>query len=284
MHDGTAIFVHIPKTAGTTIHRIIDRQYPAQARYWIVRHNVGVEEFKGLSPDRRAQVRMVRGHIPYGLHEYVPGPVAYFTILREPIERLISYYYFVQREPEHYLHDYANTQGVTLKRYLESRVSLQTDNYQTRLISGIWTDVGYGECDQETLALAKHNLDEHFGVVGLTERFDETLLLLKRTFDWKDVFYRRQNVTQDRPQRQELSAETLAVLREHNRLDLELYTYAETLFERQVRQQGASFPLAVRTFQAVNRCLHPLLGVYEQTRKFSARAWLRWNRSRCAPG
>jgi len=55
--------------------------------------------------------------------------------------------------PEHYLHDYANTQGVTLQRYVESRASLQTDNFQTRLISGIWTDVGYGECDQETLAL-----------------------------------------------------------------------------------------------------------------------------------
>jgi hypothetical protein len=275
MHNETAIFVHIPKTAGTTINRIIDRQYPAHARHWIKRHNVGVEEFRALSPTHRAELRLVRGHIPYGLHEYVHEPVAYFTILRQPIERLISYYYFVQREPEHYLHDYANTQGVTLQRYVESRVSLQTDNFQTRLISGIWTDVGYGECDQATLTLAKHNLAEHFAVVGLTERFDETLLLLQRAFAWRNVFYRRLNVTQGRPPRETLSAETLAVLQEHNRLDLELYTYAKELFRRKVREQGASFPLTVRTFQCANRWIHPLLDAYGQARRFSVRSWLR---------
>jgi hypothetical protein len=274
MHDETAIFVHIPKTAGTTIHHIIDRQYPQHVRHWIKRHNIGVEEFKSQSPAYRAQLRMVRGHIPYGLHEYIPGPATYFTILRQPIERLVSYYYFVRREPEHYLHDYANTQGVTLQRYVESRASLQTDNFQTRLISGIWTEVGYGECDQETLALAKHNLAEHFAVVGLTDQFDETLLLLKHAFSWRNVFYRRQNVTQGRPRREMLSAETLAVLREHNQLDLDLYAYAKELFKSQVREQGASFALAVRTFQNVNRWIHPLLGAYWQARRISVRTWL----------
>jgi len=281
MHDETVVFVHIPKTAGTTLHHIIDQQYPPHLCYWIKRHDVGVEEFKSQSAARRAELRMVRGHIPYGLHEYIPGPVAYFTILRQPIERLISYYYFVRREPEHYLHDYANTQGVTLQHYVESRASLQTDNFQTRLISGIWTDVEYGKCEQEMLALAKHNLAEHFAVVGLTKRFDETLLLLKRAFGWKDIYYERQNVTQGRPRKEEISAETLAVLREHNRLDLELYAYAEDLFERQVREQGVFFNLAVRKFQNMNRRIPPLLDAFEQARRFSVRTWMRnlWNAS-----
>ena len=275
MHDETAIFVHIPKTGGTTLHRIIDRQYPPETRYWIKQHDVGLEAFKGLPLSRRAVLRMVRGHISFGVHEYIPRPATYFTILRQPIERLISYYTFVQREPEHYLYDYANTPGMTIRRYLEERVSLQTDNFQTRLLSGVWTDVGYGECDEATLALAKRNLAERFAVVGLTKRFDETLLLLQEAFGWSDIHYRRQNVTLGRPRRKELPPETLDVISAHNQLDLELYAFAEELFGKQVQDRGPFFAWAVKRLQFANRRMWPLIRTYRTMRTFSVRTWLR---------
>jgi hypothetical protein len=193
---------------------------------------------------------------------------------------VISYYYFVQREPEHYLYDYANTPGMTIRRYLEDHVSLQTDNFQTRLISGIWTDVGYGECDQTTLATAKRNLAERFAVVGLTRRFDETLLLLQRALGWSKVYYQRHNVTRGRPRRAAVPAPTLEVIAAHNKLDLELYAFAEELFEKQVRDQGPSFAWAAKHFQFHNRRVQPLLRAYRAARTFSVRTWLRNLRSR----
>ena len=279
MHDETAIFVHIPKTAGTTLHRIIDQQYPRRIRLFVRHHYKGVQKLKDLSIAQRAQLHMVRGHIPYGLHRYLPRPAKYFTILREPVERVISYYFFVQREPDHYLYDYANTPGMTIRRYLEDHMSLQTDNFQTRLVSGIWTDVGYGECDRATLALAKRNLAERFAVVGLTERFDETLLLLQRAFGWGNVYYRWQNVTQGRPRRQALPPETLDVIAAHNQLDLELYAFAGELFKKEVQDQGPSFTWAVKRFQFANRRIQPLLRAYWRVRTWSLRTWLRnlWN-------
>ena len=276
MHNETAIFVHIPKTAGTTLNQIIGRQVPRQARYEIRRHDVGIQKFKELDRKRRADIRVLHGHIPYGLHKYIPGPATYFTLLRDPIERVLSYYYFVQREPDHYLYDYANTPGMTVKRYLQDHISLQTANFQTRLISGVWTDVGYGECDGSVLALAKKNLAERFAVIGLTERFDETLILLKRRFGWRNVYYGWHNVTRRRPHQESLPAETLAVLRAHNQLDLELYAHARELFERQIQEQGESFARAVQIFQRTNRWLSPPLTAYGQARRFSLRAWLRW--------
>ena len=279
MHDETAIFVHIPKTAGTTLHRIIDQQYPRRIRHFVRHHDKGVQKLKDLSLAQRAQLHMVRGHIPYGLHRYLPRPAKYFTILREPVERVISYYYFVQREPDHYLYDYANTPGMTIRRYLEDHMSLQTDNFQTRLVSGIWTDVGYGECDRATLDLAKRNLAERFAVVGLTERFDETLLLLQRAFGWSNVYYRWQNVTQGRPRRKALPPKTLDVIAAHNQLDLELYAFAGELFKKQVQDQGPSFTWAVKRFQFTNRRIQPLLRAYWRARTWSVRTWLRnlWN-------
>ena len=281
MYDGAVIFLHIPKTAGTTLHRIIDQQYRPDENHFIDRHDVGIEEFKALSVERRAQIRMLRGHIPFGLHLHIPVASTYFTVLREPVERIISYYYFVRRNPQHYLHDYALSQGMTLRRYIEARVSLATDNFQTRIVSGAWTNVGYGECDEATLELAKRNLALHFAVVGLAERFDQTLLLLTRKFGWQNVFYTRQNVTEGRPLKEWLPEETLAVVRQHNRLDLELYRYAQGLFSAQVREQGLRFALEVRAFQTLNQWAQPLLQLYSRARTFSLRVWLRtWLRNR----
>jgi hypothetical protein len=275
MHNETVIFLHIPRTAGTTLHRIIDRQYRQEECHWIDRHNVGIEEFKNLPPARRAEIRMLRGHMPFGLHKYIPGPSTYFTLLRDPVERVVSYYYFVRRDPQHYLHDYALVQGMTLKRYIESQVSLATDNCQTRIISGVWDTLPHDECTEATLASAKRNLAEHFTVVGLTERFDETLMLLKQRFAWQNVFYQRQNVTWGRPGQESLPAETLAVVRERNQLDLRLYTYAEALFAAQIRNQGTRFAVATRRFQIANRWLKPLIRAYLEARKISVRTLLR---------
>jgi hypothetical protein len=275
MHDETAFFIHIPKTAGTTLHRIIDRQYPRRARHFVYHHHQGVQELKEMSHAQRTELRMVRGHIPYGLHEFLPRPVKYFTILRDPVERVISYYYYVQREPEHYRYDYANAPGMTIKRYLEEHTSLQTDNMQTRLVSGIWTDVGYGECTPAMLEQAKENLAERIAVVGLTEQFDETLLLLQRAFGWRSVYYHWHNVTQGRPRRASLSPDALDVIAAHNQLDVELYSFGRKLFEKQVRDQGPSFAQDVERFRAGNRRVQPLLRAYWTARQYSVRVWLR---------
>ena len=48
------------------------------------------------------------------------------------------------------------------------------------------------------LERAKRNLDEHFSWLGMTERFDESLILLRRTFGWRDVRYVSRNVSRSR--------------------------------------------------------------------------------------
>jgi hypothetical protein len=273
--DVTTIFVHIPKTAGTTLARIADRQVPAHARLHLEHHDKSVRAFQALPEARRAEIRFLRGHIPFGLHEHCPRPARYFTMLREPIDRIVSYYYFVQRETPHYLHDYANQPDMTLRRYVEARVSLQMDNMQTRLLSGVWTEPGFGECDPSILALAKQNLEQHFAVVGLTERFDETLLLLKSALGWRHVHYVRHNVTGARPPRESLDQETLSVLRACNQLDLELYRHAQALLDGQLKDYGPTLPQDLHAFRSTNRLLQPIGRLYWQARRVSVRAWLK---------
>jgi hypothetical protein len=44
-----------------------------------------VEEFKRLSASEIAPLRLLRGHLPFGLHELITGPSAYFTLRRYPL-------------------------------------------------------------------------------------------------------------------------------------------------------------------------------------------------------
>jgi hypothetical protein len=66
-----------------------------------------------------------------------------------------------------------------------------------------------------------------------------------------------------------------------NRLDVQLYAYAETLLDEQIQAQGPGFARDLRRFQAANRLLQPLARVYSQLGQFSVRAWLKdwWNPS-----
>jgi hypothetical protein len=61
------------------------------------------------------------------------------------------------------------------------------------------------------------------------------------------------NVTTKRPKKDEVSPATLNALVQANLLDIELYQYATTLFEEQLRQQGPLFPVKVKAFQSMNR-------------------------------
>ena len=258
--DRPVIFLHIPKTAGTTLHRIIERQYsPEQIVSFGPDAHQSVEAFKALSEKRRAQIRMLKGHMGFGLHRYLPtgsrcGQAVYFTLMRDPVERVISHYHHVLREPNHYLYPYTEDGQLGLADFLKTKVPIMLANGQTRLISGVWGEVPFGECDAEILEIAKENIREHFVLVGLTERFDETLYLLSCILGWQDsLSYVPQNVGDRYPGRDSLSSEALAVILETNRLDVALYDYAKQLFEEKIRQYNAFGDVQVRMLRLQNR-------------------------------
>jgi hypothetical protein len=253
--DTTAIFLHIPKTAGTTMHRIIERQY---SREGIVSFgpdaHQSIREFKALSRERRAQIRMLKGHMGFGLHRHLPNPAVYFTIMRDPVERVVSHYYHILRDSNHYLYPYTEDGRLGLADFLKTKVPLMLDNGQTRLVSGVWDKVPFGSCDQEVLEIAKKNLDEHFALVGLTERFDETLCLLQVILGWSnDISYVRENVARNRPCKNDLSSETLAAVVETNRLDMALYDYATQSFQEAVQRYGPSLAARAEALKARGR-------------------------------
>ena len=210
------LFLHLPKTAGTTLKTCIYDEYAVEdgwTRGWVrdgiyyfpygfrkakrPRFTRAVRETLG-----RDDVRAVVGHFWFGLHRLVPRPSFYVTLLRDPVERVVSLYHHLLREEAELL------DGVSLHEFVTELRLREVDNDQTRRIAGV--EPPFGAVDEAVLELAKRNLAERFAFVGVTERFDESLLALKRRLGWEYVLYIPALVNHDRPAASSLPPETLA--------------------------------------------------------------------------
>jgi len=123
---------------------------------------------------------------------------------------------------------------MSLADYVSSKLNPQLDNGQVRLLSGIAEDIPFGGCSSAMLHRAKENLRKHFTVIGLTERFDDSLHLMKECFGWKNISYQKANVTPDRPARTQIDAETLQLIESCNVFDRELYRFAQAALDAQL--------------------------------------------------
>jgi hypothetical protein len=247
------IFIHIPKTAGTTLDKIIERQYESKAIFKTepTRHWESIDEFKNLPNSQKKKFKIIMGHMYFGLHEYLPVRSTYLTMMRDPIDRIISYYYYVLRYPGSYLYPAVTSQHMSLKEFAMSGLSKELENFQTRLLAGDMK-VDLRRYSESSLERAKENITNHFGLVGISEKFDESLLLMKRVFGWNSTYYVKLNVTKNRPSKKEIPKETLDVIEENNSLDVELYKYIRGKFEDLLDQEGSIFEGELKEFRAAN--------------------------------
>src|ERR1051325_3091753 len=133
------LFLHIPKAGGTTLHSVIERQFSPAVTFSItgMTPSQSIKEFIELPPERRERIRLLKGHMPYGLHKYLSVPATYITMLRDPVDRVVSHYYFVRRSPGVGHHSEVSSGRMGLDDFVRERASIGANNDQTRLISGV---------------------------------------------------------------------------------------------------------------------------------------------------
>ncbi|HEX9758729.1 MAG TPA: sulfotransferase family 2 domain-containing protein [Nitrospiria bacterium] len=253
----TLIFLHIPKAAGTTLHQVLERQFHRKEVFTVDGAHVpeSIEEFKNLSEEKKAKIKCLKGHLPFGLHENLPGKSKYITVLRNPVDRVISHYYFVLQTPKHYLYRQVASKNLTLEQYVKGNLSSEINNGQTRLICGdprVDTVSGNGPVSQATLEAAKRNLQEHFIGVGISERFDETVLMFRNLLGWENAYYAKENVTRNRSAKPDVAHDVIKAIEETNALDIELYAFGKELFFDLLKKHGADQE-EVKAFKKWNR-------------------------------
>lgn len=245
-------FFHIPKTAGDTLQSVLVRNFSEEdichAYTWTT-----------LLKQNRATVRskkLFQGHFYGPLESIVGRPCFTFTLLRDPIERALSHYGHVLHDPNHYLHQRAVALG-SIEAYLDDPEARMTvSNFQARMLA-LDVDVeaayhaltdearaqwglerylettDFGLAGESLLETARKRL-ENLGLVGITERFDETLALLCFKQRWGyPAGVTNRNVNVRRTRADALSPDTIQRLKQLNEVDIPLYEGAVLAFKKE---------------------------------------------------
>jgi Sulfotransferase family len=268
------IHLHIAKTGGTTLSSM-------------VKHAFGPEEiFETISKDDQvyggldllthasceqmlrncdiARIRYFTGHVPMGVDRIFGRPAKYIAVVRHPVERLLSYFYFRIQGGDPYLKD---GKPLTFEDYVESGGDIIFDNYQVRVISGSpdldapggprGALVAGAPVEARHLAMAKRNVEERFLSIAPLERITELALLLRRIYGWplRRLQTEYKNPTKERPRAPNISPRLLRIIEERNAHDIELYGWVCQRFavQRALYEPGLSRDR--RVFAVANRAL-----------------------------
>jgi hypothetical protein len=252
-HELTAqdrvFFLHIPKTAGTSLAAILEHHFhPSEILPRYLMAELCAASQPALILD---DIRYIRGHFYYdAIRNLWNRQPLTITLLRDPLERFLSNFAQTQRATNLPQALTRQVQQMTLEDFLnEEQLQLRLGycNLQTAMLAVKLKVTQAGELPPLLKALhSSPKLDlsvtealqllDSFAVVGLSERFQESLDLLAYTFGWRPVRdAQKLNVAPQRLRQQDLSPNSLERVAALNALDLELYAQAQHIFEARFR-------------------------------------------------
>jgi hypothetical protein len=225
-------FVHVMKTGGTTFRRRLVHEFGPEAVFPYsqldppeLQPNYQLDRLTSLPPERLARIKAFSGHFPYFATKLVPRPSLVVTLLRDPVDRTISY-----------LKQHHRDRGLGPERSLESIYDIDMHrqmhmlNYQVRVFAstaeeGVRSVMHPLDIDQHRMELAKEHL-EQVDIVGITEQYDEFLSRVVQRLGWDaGVQISSQRVSEPVAVPDSLRRRIAA----ENEADLEFYAYAREL-------------------------------------------------------
>jgi len=239
--DTLRLFIHSPKTAGTSFISVLEKQiYFSRFERINPTRKIHPKKFlescseliQSITENKFSNIEMIGGHFAYGIHRSVKAETEYLTILRNPVDRVLSEYFYMKQKG-FYHQNLIHSEKLDIKDYLFHPETFYLNNLQTRLISGISYDEGDNITEHHYQTALKHLKD--FLVVGLTEQLSKTLALCYLKLSWDRLpVLSRSNVNKEKPAVELLSTDTIDRIRERERFDIRLYKEAETIFEDQI--------------------------------------------------
>jgi hypothetical protein len=220
------LFDHIPKCAGNAVNRFLMRFYSPNVTFSLdgVHFENSVKEFKALSEKERLSYSLIHGHSANKLIDFTHPNTKILTILRDPIDRVISHYYYIKTYRSHFLHDKLINNNISLKEYCGLNLSNDLENQYTVHFSRLPLSEVRKD-GNAALELALTNIIKNYDLVGFQSNlvdfftsFSEMMQLPTR-----NISNNRVNTTSKRPKVDELDEATLNGIKNYNRLDIALY-------------------------------------------------------------
>lgn len=230
------LFIHCPKTAGTTFFTLLSAYFSPGEIY---RSQAGPlqDALQEYGWPVVARYRLMRVHYDFSITRYFPRRPVCVTMIRDPVERIISYFEHVRRSPNHKHYRTVVEGKMSLEEFMDPPLARSdTCNFQVRQLAGAIRGPARDMPGSELLEIARVRLSE-LAFFGVTERFDDSLALLQYTFGWQPVKkYENLNVSPTPSRRGDHPEHVVAKIELANELDLQLYRHAHRVFEERLGQ------------------------------------------------
>ncbi len=234
MNYEKVIFLHIAKTGGTSIVEYFRNRLPANS---VLSHGdfFSTREDPPLLPASIADKLFISGHFGYNyIADYLAGAFS-FTILRDPLARVLSFYkFFMHGDMQEKFAVAQAARDLSLDDFLVSQlpeVCEVLDNQQTWQLASMYRivdrlDTNISE-NAVVLELAKSHL-RTLSYIGFTESFDESFTKIVSEVGL-DVPAKipRQLQTADPLLINQIDPAVLKCLRSRLQLDYALYDFAK---------------------------------------------------------
>jgi hypothetical protein len=240
-------FVHMQKTAGIALRRRLINQFGGAAVYPThgvdgnnpVTPYLSINHLRERLAAREEAIRVITGHFPLCTTKLVGGRFTTLTLLREPVERTLSWLRYREKraprargKPLEEIYDRPLEFNSFLHNHMTKMLSLRPED----LTMGMLTQV---EFTREHLERAKEAL-AGIDVVGLQEKFEDFCAELSTRFDWRLGEPETVNATEP----VEVPESFRARIAEDNAFDVELYEFAKRLLHDVSRPRWSEKPLA----------------------------------------
>jgi hypothetical protein len=231
-------FVRMQKTAGTALRRRLVNHFGEAAVYpsrgvdgpEALKLLVSIDYLQERLAARGDQIRVIAGHFPLCTTELIEGRFTTLTLLREPVERTLSY---LRRHREFWPSD----RLTPLEEIYDDafRFHSMVQNHMTKMLSLTPAEMAAGmlthvEFDRDRLERAKEAL-AGIDAVGLRERFEDFCDELASRFGWR-LGKPVTGVNATSPV--EVPESLRARIAEDNAFDVELYEFAKELLASRV--------------------------------------------------
>jgi hypothetical protein len=249
-------FIHPPKSGGTTVISFFDL-------------NKGKDQFVNFEWDRDGwqscrdkllETSIGGGHQPFGIHRVLKSPVNYCTILRDPLARQISHYWYAANGKNG---DVERGASVSTTEALVQRGALSLDDWVSESLGGknlfVQMLSGHSVLNDTSFEVALAHLQHHIGAVGVCENMSEFLLRLCGMSELRLPFYFETNKTRgSSKERSHLSEQARQKFLEDNRLDYEIFQNARHMIDKHADESGRIFSNALELVKVIQAEINQL--------------------------